>query len=73
MSKMIALLSLSILPFLSSCSNTTIVQVDPALVVPCEKSEITGKTWRDLAIAYVERGNDLDTCNQRLKVIRDSQ
>jgi len=59
--------------FLTSCGSTTVLSVDPALVVNCDKPELIGKTWRDLAISYVERGEAIDECNARMKLLRESR
>lgn len=63
------ILILSLL-FLTSCASTTSLQVDAGLTVACDKPELEGKKWRDLAIAYVKRGEAIDNCNDRLKLIR---
>ena len=36
----------------------------------CDKPEIEGETWRDLAEAYAKRGQAIDECNARLEAVR---
>ncbi len=64
---MCLLLSLSLI----SCSSTTVTGIDAALTVACDKALLEGKTWRDLATAFVRRGAAIDDCNARLKLIRN--
>lgn len=58
--------------FLISCSNTTVVSVDPALALPCDKSQLEGKKWKDVAVLAIKRGQNIDDCNDRLRAIRES-
>jgi hypothetical protein len=57
--------------FSVSCSSVTVANIDPALTIACDKPLIEGRTWRDLAAAFVKRGEAIDNCNRRLKVIRE--
>lgn len=56
---------------LTACSSRIVqVPVDPRLTVDCKVPEVRGDTWRDLASAYLERGEALEECTQRMRVIR---
>ena len=65
---MLGLLSL----FLISCSTTPqVIKPDGALTISMDKPELEGNTWRDLAEAYITRGEVIDGGNARFKAIRD--
>lgn len=57
---------------MTSCSNSTIVRIDPALLNDCDKPQLKGKTWRDVAELAAERGLSIDKCNIRLEAARES-
>lgn len=46
--------------------------VDPRLTKDCDIPMLQGDTWRDLAEAYVERGNALLECTDRMRAIREN-
>lgn len=71
--KATALILGSILIFSGCCPNPVVVQADPSLTAPIEKPELEGETWRDLAEAYLRRGEAIDNANARLKELRDGQ
>ena len=70
------LIALSLLPFLTSCATPQIVTehvqvpVPGSLLLPCPKSELAGQTYQDAIQLAINRGKDLDECNQRFQDIR---
>ncbi len=46
-------------------------RVPLALVVPCTKSQIQGKTYEDAIKLAEQRGKDIDACNAQLKDIEN--
>jgi len=42
-----------------------------ALLQKCDKPELKGNTWRDVAELAVERGQAIDECNLRIDKIRE--
>lgn len=55
---------------LSSCTRIIQVPVDERLTRDCDIPEMYGETWRDLAEAYIDRGQALRDCNDRMNAIR---
>lgn len=65
------LLGLALL-FLTSCGSTPqVIKPDGALTIDMDKPELEGDTWRDLAEAYIRRGEAIDEGNSRFKAIRE--
>lgn len=62
-----------ILASLIGCVRTVAAPVDPVLSRDCERPEMRGETWRDLAEAYYLRGEAIDECNARMRAIRNAK
>jgi len=41
------------------------------LLQKCDKPELEGRTWRDVAELAVKRGQAIDECNLRIDKIRE--
>lgn len=61
------------LPLVGCIKKETILyQPFPAwLTEDCAHPELEGDTWRDLAIAYVNRGTALRECSARMRLLRN--
>lgn len=66
----LVLLSLGACSTLSTTPLPQKLRVPEALLAPCLKPGLEGKTNRDLALAYRKRGDALDACNADKDAIR---
>ena len=56
-------------PLLISCSSLSIDA--GALLQKCDKPELKGETWRDIAELAAERGQAIDECNLMIEKVRE--
>lgn len=55
---------------LPSCVRTQQVKPDPGMTLDCDYPVLQGDTYRDLAVAYDQRGKALKNCTDRMRAIR---
>jgi hypothetical protein len=68
-----ALLLGFLMTFSAGCAQrVTMVPVDPILARDCDKPQMQGDLWIDMAEAYVLRGEALDECTARMRALRNN-
>lgn len=71
----LALYSIMVGCAIGGCATPEIVTqhvltpIPAALLSPCPKSELQGKTYQDAIALAISRGKDIDECNKRFEDI----